>query len=455
MNWQPTKLSEFLTERDGRIKYESANQLGLQRIKKIDFSGNIHLDAETDTKTDMIRVKSGDLVISGINAAKGAIAVHAEDDDVLATIHYSAYEFNADRISVDFLKWFFKSPEFSDLLREQIPGGIKTELKPKHILPLQVKLPKLSEQITVAERLNRFRLEQLKLEHEITHQQSLLAKLKQAILQQAIQGKLTADWRAAHPDVEPASQLLHRIQAEKACLIAAKKLRPEKPLPKITPAEIPFEIPQGWDWCRLGDINMKFLGGEAYQSGSILPTGTNQVVRIGNIKPDTLELSKRPAFISDSLAEETSASRLQPGDILVTMTGTYQKKDYCFTVMLTEEHFGDRRLYQNQRVGCFRLHPEIHKPFLIRALKLAPLLDPVFESSTGAANQANISKGALLNILIPLPPLAEQAAIVERVEALMTTCRALEAEIEHARTHAAHLLQAVLKEAFAPSTNDK
>ena len=51
----------------------------------------------------------------------------------------------------------------------------------------------------------------------------------------------------------------------------------------------------------------------------------------------------------------------------------------------------------------------------------------------------------------PLPPLAEQAAIVERMEALMTTCRALEAEIEHARTHAAHLLQAVLKEAFAPT----
>jgi type I restriction enzyme S subunit len=452
MNWKPTKLSEFLTERDGRIKCESANQLGLQRIKKIDFSGNIHLDAETDTKTDMIRVKSGDLVVSGINAAKGAIAVHAEGEDVLATIHYSAYEFNPDRISVDFLKWFFKSSEFSDLLKEQIPGGIKTELKPKHILPLQVKLPKLSEQIKLAERLNRFRLEQLKLEHEITNQQSLLAKLKQAILQEAIQGKLTADWRAAYPEVEPASQLLLRIQPEKARLIADKKLRPEKPLPKITPAEIPFEIPKGWEWCRLGDINLKYLGGEAYQSNSIIPSGNNQVVRIGNIKPDVLELSKRPAFISDSLAEETSASRLQPGDILITMTGTYQKKDYCFTVLLTEEHFKDKRLYQNQRVGCFRLHPEIHKPFLIRAIKLASLLNPVFESATGAANQANISKIALLKILIPLPPLAEQAAIVERVEALMTTCRALEAEIEQSRTHAAHLLQVVLKEAFAPAS---
>lgn len=135
-----------------------------------------------------------------------------------------------------------------------------------------------------------------------------------------------------------------------------------------------------------------------------------------------------------------------------SITGTYKKKDYCYTVLLNEDHFKDRRLYQNQRVGCLRLHPKIHESLLIRALKSAYLLSPVFESSTGAANQANISKGALLNILIPLPPLAEQEAIVERVEGLMELCRALEIEIEYSRTHAAHLLQAVLKEAFAPAS---
>jgi type I restriction enzyme S subunit len=61
-----------------------------------------------------------------------------------------------------------------------------------------------------------------------------------------------------------------------------------------------------------------------------------------------------------------------------------------------------------------------------------------------------LSNGKVAHLPIPLPPLAEQAAIVERVEALMEDCRALATEIEHARTHAAHLLQAVLKEAFAP-----
>jgi restriction endonuclease S subunit len=64
----------------------------------------------------------------------------------------------------------------------------------------------------------------------------------------------------------------------------------------------------------------------------------------------------------------------------------------------------------------------------------------------------NVTRDDLFMKPVPLPPLAEQAAIVERVEALMTTFRALEAEIEHARTHAAHLLQAVLKEAFAPAS---
>jgi type I restriction enzyme S subunit len=67
------------------------------------------------------------------------------------------------------------------------------------------------------------------------------------------------------------------------------------------------------------------------------------------------------------------------------------------------------------------------------------------------SGQPNISLPNLTDILIPLPPLAEQVAIVERVKALMITCNALETEIEHSRSHAAHLFQAVLKEAFTPA----
>ena len=445
MNWKPTKLSDFLTERDGRIKYESANQLGLQRIKKIDFSGNIHLDAETDTKTDMIRVKSGDLVISGINAAKGAIAVHAEDDDVLATIHYSAYEFNPDCISVDFLKWFFKSSEFSDLLREQIPGGIKTELKPKHILPLQVKLPKLSEQITVAERLNRFRLEQLKLEHEITLQQSLLAKLKQAILQEAMEGKLTADWRAAHLDVEPASQLLHRIQVEKARLIAAKKLRPAKRLPKITPVETPFEIPKSWEWCRLGaNIDDKPRNGVSLKP---VDYETNaKTLKLSATSSGTFDGSQTKYL--DLNVEPDSYLWLRDGDILIQRANSLELVGTAAVYRGADSEF----IYPDLMMKCRAVFSE-STDYLHHVLS-ARITRNYFKSkaSGSAGNMPKVNQDTVSNTLIPLPPLAEQAAIVERVGTLMTSCRALEAEIEHARTHAAHLLQAVLKEAFAPAS---
>jgi len=453
MNWERTKLSDFLTERDGRIKYEYANQLGLQRIKKIDFSGNIHLDVETDTKTDMIRVKSGDLVISGINAAKGAIAVHCDEEDVLATIHYSAYEFNPDRISVDFLKWFFKSPEFSDLLKEQIPGGIKTELKPKHILPLQVKLPKLSEQIMIANRLNRFRFEHLKLEHEITHQESLLGKLKQSILQEAIQGKLTADWRTANPDVEPASQLIHYIQAEKARLIAAKKPRSEKPLPKIMPTEIPFEIPKSWEWCRLGALieekprNGVSLKPVEYEtSAKTLKLSATTSGRFDGTQIKYLDLKVEP----------DSYLWLRDGDILIQRANSLEFVGTAAIYRGESSEF----IYPDLMMKCRTVCPE-STDFLHYVISARITRDYFKSKASGSAgNMPKINQDTVMCTLIPLPPLAEQKAIVEKVEVLTTICRTLEAEIEHTRTHAAQLLQAVLREAFSgelvmQNANDK
>jgi type I restriction enzyme S subunit len=444
MNWKLTKLSEFLTERDGRIKCQSANQLGLQRIKKIDFSGNIHLDAETDTKTDMIRVKSGDLVVSGINAAKGAIAVHAEDDDVLATIHYSAYEFNPDRISVDFLKWFFKSSEFSDLLRDQIPGGIKTELKPKHILPLQVKIPKLSEQIKVAERLNRFRVDQLKLEHEIAHQQSLLAKLKQAILQEAIQGKLTADWRAAHPVVEPASQLLLRIQAEKARLIADKKIKAGVRQQAVDDGQNNLSIPAGWEFPHLDDVSM-FVTDGTHQTPTYTLKG-RIFLSAQNVKPFKF-MPEQHKFVSEkAFMEYTNNRKAEKGDLLLGRVGAGigetavvdRDLDFAFYVSL-----GMVKTFKEYTFPQY-LAIVFNSPYGIRYAR--------GNTSSKGGSAGNFNLGRIRSFRIPFPPLAEQAAIVERVDELMTTCRALEAEIEQARTHAADLLQAVLKEAFAPAT---
>lgn len=293
--------------------------------------------------------------------------------------------------------------------------------------------------IRIAERAKQVSDAFEKLEAEAGHQQSLLAKLKQAILQEAIQGKLTADWRAAHPDVEPASQLLHRIQAEKARLIAAKKLRPEKPLPKITPAEIPFEIPKDWEWCRLGAIARHSLG-------KMLDHGKNKgtpkpYLRNLNVQWFRLVLSDlKEMRFEDHEIEKYS---VQKGDIVICEGG------YPGQAAIWED---DEPIMFQKALHRVRFLAQGYEPVLfVQYLKLADTAGFLKDYFTGAGIK-HFTGDALHSFVLPLPPLAEQAAIVERVEALMTTCRALEAEIEHARTHAAHLLQAVLKEAFAPAS---
>jgi type I restriction enzyme S subunit len=280
---------------------------------------------------------------------------------------------------------------------------------------------------------------------ELNQQVSLVKKLRQQLLQDAVQGKLVEQ----NKKDEPASELLKKIKAEKAKLIAEKKLKKEKELSPIKPEEIPFEIPENWVWYRLGDLCIELLGGYAFDSTRYSKTETqNQVIRLGNVKPNQLVLETTPVFIDDDYAKEALRASLFEGDILITMTGTRAKKDYLFSLCLTETDLQTKNLFLNQRVGCFRFGLFIVNSYINVALKDVRLLNAVFESSTGAANQANIGIAALKDILIPLPPLAEQNRIVQKLDELMQYCNALEESIKQSESQNEKLLQQVLREAL-------
>lgn len=111
-------------------------------------------------------------------------------------------------------------------------------------------MPSFSEQLEIIEG---FKTKQENIEivrDEITQQETYLQLLRQTILQEAVQGKLTKQ----APTDEPATELLKRIKAEKEKLLKAGKLKKEKELPQITEDQIPFELPEGWVWCRLEGI---------------------------------------------------------------------------------------------------------------------------------------------------------------------------------------------------------
>ena len=257
-------------------------------------------------------------------------------------------------------------------------------------------------------------------------------QLKNSILQWAIQGKLVPQ----DSNDEPASVLLDKIRQEKERLIKEKKIKRDKNASiiyrgednsyyekilatgevKCIDEEVPFEIPQGWEWCRLHDIII-FIGGYAYDSHSFLEKSEYQVLRLGNIKNDAINKSVNPVFIDEILAQNTVRFRCLKNDILVTMTGTRKKRDYFYTVLIDTDH---SNMYFNQRVGCLRA---IYSPialWLNKVLKAESILHQVFQYETGTANQGNLGATNIMNTLIPLPPVTEQFRIVRRLEEVHT-----------------------------------
>jgi type I restriction enzyme S subunit len=344
-----------------------------------------------------------------------------------------------------YLLYFLKSDYGLEAIARNCSGAVRKRLYYSGLSEIELPIPSMDEQLALVARISSIS-DTISFVREQNSDCHELPRLKQAILQEATQGKLTTGWRATHPNVEPARYLLQRIQAEKGRLTVAKKLRSEKPLPKIARAEIPFESPKSWEWCRVADIGI-VIGGltknAANRSGHkrILP-----YLRVANVYANLLDLTDLQEIgVADS---EVDKLLLEKDDLLVVegngsrdQVGRIALWDGSVNPCLHQNHVIKVRLGE-RKVASWALYW-----FLSPSGRA--LIGEQARTSTGLYN---LSTGKVAKLPIPLPPLTEQAVIVERVKALMTTCRALEAEIEHSRIHADHLLQAVLKEAFAPTS---
>ena len=176
---------------------------------------------------------------------------------------------------------------------------------------------------------------------------------------------------------------------------------------------MPLEIPDNWEWCKLGDI-VDFQGGYAYKSNTYVNQSDWQVIRIGNVKNDNLVLDTQPVFVEEVIGRETKKYLLQKDDILFTMTGTKGKRDYFYSVKVPSVK---KKLLLNQRVGCLRrFSSEVNIDFLCFALKGEYVLDAIFSTETGNVSQGNIGSENTLNLNIAIPPLAEQRRIVSEIE---------------------------------------
>ncbi|MCT7546550.1 restriction endonuclease subunit S [Aliarcobacter cryaerophilus] len=278
------------------------------------------------------------------------------------------------------------------------------------------------------------------LELELSTGQSLLKQLKQTILQEAIEGKLTAQWRAKNPDIGTAKKLLEQIKTEKDKLIKEKKIRPSKPLSPINEDEIPFDIPQSWEWCRLGEIANGFQYGTSTKSKI---NGKVPVLRMGNIQNGRILLEELVYTDNESEIEKYS---IEYNDLLFNRTNS-------------RELVGKTAIYSFQEKAIYAGYLIKYSMILSNSHYINYVMNSIFHYKwctkvrSDALGQSNINATKLQSYIVPLPPLEEQKEIVATIEKLFILCNELESEINQNKVTVDNLMATVLKEAFETKEN--
>lgn len=216
--------------------------------------------------------------------------------------------------------------------------------------------------------------------------------IKASLLQAAMQGKLTKQL----PEDGSAEDLLEEIKAEKEKLIAEGKIKKQKPLAPIADDEIPFNIPENWQWVRFGDVNELISGTDLTPDKySSKPDGILYITGASNIQNGHIVQNRWTK----------NASRIsKKGDLLLTCKGTVGT-----TAILDVDEAHIAR--QIMAIRPIRLNVNYIKFFIDH---MVPTLKSAAKSMI-----PGIERGNVLNMLLPLPPLAEQKRIVERLNILM------------------------------------
>ncbi|WP_304805483.1 restriction endonuclease subunit S, partial [Dubosiella newyorkensis] len=226
--------------------------------------------------------------------------------------------------------------------------------------------------------------------------------LRQKILDLAIRGKLVEQ----DPNNEPASLLIARIKAEKEQLIKEKKIKKEKPLPPIKADEIPFQIPNGWEWVRLGDI-IQLVSGQDFNSSLYFDEphehSVPYITGASNIENNRVIINRWT---------DTPKSIAIKDDLLIVCKGSVGKTAY-----LEEE-----KAHIARQIMAVRMIYGLDRFYIGTAIHAK--VDDIVRSQKGII--PGIERSTMLNLAISLPPIKEQKRIVAKIEELFAQVDAIE-----------------------------
>lgn len=342
---------------------------------------------------------------------------------------------------------FYKDTVLVPLMK----GAANVSLSMRDIAKVEIPLPDFDTQAALAKTFVEAQEKQKQLNAEFEKQTEYASRLRQNILQEAIEGKLTAEWRKAHPvekgnpDLD-AQALFEQIQKEKegkAFPCGRTSLRPTPSAGSNAARnarlddEQPFEIPDEWKWVRLGEI-FEHKTGKTLNSSSNKGTVLKKYITTSNLYWNTFDFTKvNEMFFTNEEVEKYSVKK---GDLLVCEGGDVGRSaiwNYDYAVC-----------YQNH-IHRLRGYSSINIEFYYYILYLYKFSGYINSQSKGMGIQG-LSSNKLDSFILPLPPLAEQKEIFAKVESLLAKVTELEDQIQERKKLSVQLMQTILKNAFAP-----
>ena len=412
-NWEWVRLGDVLTILRGGSprpikKYLTNDPDGINWIKIGDSSENSkYIDHAAEkiipeglSKTRIVH--KGDFLLSNsMSFGRPYIlkingAVH---DGWLILSNYESI-FNKDYLYY-LLSSRFISKQFSSLAT----GSTVKNLNRERVSNTVALLPPLSEQSRIAAKIAQLFALLRKVESSTQQYAKLQTLLKSKVLDLAMRGKLVKQ----DPNNEPTSVLLEKIKAEKAELVKEKKIKKSKPLPPITDEEKPFDIPDSWEWVRLGAIfditSSKRVMKSEWRNEGVPFYRAREIVSIKNHRA-----LKDPIFISEETYKEKAevSGRPKIDDILLTGVGTL---GVPYVVSDNKEfYFKDGNIIWLRNIG------KINSYYISNYIQ-SPYMTKIINNGRGTT-VATLTIVRARNLLVPLPPLMEQTRIVNKINKL-------------------------------------
>lgn len=434
MQWKKIRLEEILQRKKIPVRINEEDEYSLVTIRMY-HKGIVERERKkgSNIKSSMYGIKSGQFILSGIDARHGAFGIVPEHlDGAIITNDFWAHDINTEIITPEYFYWFTSTPQFYNACIRASEGTTNRQrLQASKFYAFEIEIPPINEQVEIVTKVNKANTTLRLLNLELEEQTNDLKLLRQSILQEAIQGKLVSQ----DPTDEPAYVLLERIKKEKQRLINAGLLKKERQLAVAN--EVPFEIPDSWEWTQLskvGVVNPRNSAADENKIAAFIPM------------KDISEKFNVPPIIQEKkwVDIKSGFTHFANNDIAIAkITPCFENsKAAIFKNLPNGMGAGTTELH------VFRCLEGIEPGYVYLFFKSDYFLKLGESKMTGSAGQKRVPTDFVKSVGFPLPPQKEQQLIVSKVAQLMSLCDEMEQQIIQGKTEAEQLLQAVLREAF-------